>query len=463
MTLREVDKERLTLQSAHRVNGHSAYWSDWTTAADRLWSQRRAIFAWAGAGLIVSLGLAFWLPKYHSTVQVMPPDSSSNSLSALALPALTKMPGLAGLASEFIGSKSTGAVFVKVLESRTVQDDLINRFDLRKRYGFTYWEDTRKRLHWRTSIKEDKKSGVITLTVTDRDPKLAEALAGAYVEELDRVVARVSTSAARRERIFIEQRLTEEKQTLEDAETQFSRFASSTMALDVPEQTKVTVEAAARLQGELIASRAELDSLQQIYTAENYRVKALRARVAELEREARKMNSGPLATGSAQDPTNPFPSVKSLPLLGVQWVGLYRATKIHETVFELLTQQYEMAKIQEAKEIPTVRLLDSASNPEKRYPRPLTVVILGVLTFIVLGSVSTWLKDYWDAWSVEDPRRAFLLRVYLGVRGSAQTAIARVGKLGASNANGAAPEQPEQVAPVAPVEKDQEEYSDRSA
>jgi uncharacterized protein involved in exopolysaccharide biosynthesis len=225
-------------------------------------------------------------------------------------------------------------------------------------------------------------------------------------------MAKVSTSAARRERIFIEGRLADESKNLHDAEQQFSQFASSNMALDVPEQTKVTVEAAARLQGELIANQAQLEGLKQTYTAENIRVKSIQAHVNELERALAKINSG--AASSVQDPTSPYPSVKNLPLLGVKWADLFRNTKIRETVVELLTQQYEMARIQEAKEIPSVKVLDSASNPEKKKPSWKLILLVGTLLGIILACLGNLLKDWWERWDHDDPRRMLIAHVFHG-------------------------------------------------
>jgi len=418
MPLSDLDREVSTPAQAGPVSSSTQIdWTDWTQALERLWRCRRFIFWWTFGALLSSCVLAFVYPKYESQVQIMPPDSSSmGGLAMAAIPSLSKVPGLASLANDLLGAKNSSAVFVKVLESRTVQDDLITRFDLRKHYHIRHWIDTRKKLSSRTTISEDKKSGIIGLSVRDRDPVFAAALASAYIEELDRVVARVSTSSARRERVFLEQRLQEEKAILFDSEKQFSQFASNTMALNIPEQTKLTVEAAAKLQGELIAARAQLDGLLQVYTADNYRIRALRAHVSELERELGKINAGPQETGSAQDPTNPYPSVKSLPTLGVQWVEYYRNTKIHETVFELLTQQFELAKIQEAKEIPTVKVLDTPSTPEERYPRPWVIIFLGSIFGVVIGSLAVWLRDMWHFWSPEDHRRAFLVRAAYGTR-----------------------------------------------
>jgi uncharacterized protein involved in exopolysaccharide biosynthesis len=408
MPLSEAEREVLRSEAnGTQLPVPSPSWLRWTDALYHLWLQRRQIFRWIVLGFILSLVVAWRYPKYESTAQIMPPDSGGSGLASL-LPALSKSPGLIGMASDMMGMKSTSAVFARVLESRTVQDHLIERFDLRKVYSLRYWEDARKKLTKRTTIAEDKKSGVIAISVQDHDAALATQLANAYVEELGSVLAKVSTSAARRERIFIEQRLADENNNLQEAEKQFSQFASSNMALDVPEQTKVEVEAAARLQGELIASKAQLEGLKQTYTEENIRVKSVQAHVNELQRELSKINSGRV---SVQDSSSPYPSVKNLPILGVKWADLYRQTKIRETVVELLTQQYEMARIQEAKEIPSVKVLDPASTPERREPSWKLVIVLGTLLSALLACLGYFIKNWWDRWDQDDPRRILITQV----------------------------------------------------
>jgi len=459
MLLRGEDNGPVTSPgNGHFSPGSSVDWKDWNAAAGHLWSRRYYILRWVVIGLLLSLGVAFLYPKYESTVQIMPPDNGGGGLAALALPALSKMPGLAGLAGDLFGAKNNGALFMKIMESRTVQDGLITRFKLLRRYHTSSWVAAREKLHSRTTMAEDKKSGVITVSVRDHDPKIAADLAGAYVEELDRVVAKVSTSSARRERVFVEQRIAEEKKQLDDSEKRFSQFASSTMALDVPEQIKATVGSAAKLQGELIAARAQLEGLSQVYAPDNFRIRVLRANVVELERELSKINSGPLAAAAAPDQTNPYPSARSLPQLGVQWVELYRTARIHETVFELLTQQYEMAKIQEAKEIPTVKVLDPPSTPEREYPAPALIVGVGALLTGLLACFSVFLQDQWNHWNPEDHRRIFLSRTYWGARQGAQDVLHRLSHLRLGRANGAVP--PE-VALEETMPAQEEEYSDR--
>ncbi|HKF20975.1 MAG TPA: GNVR domain-containing protein [Candidatus Angelobacter sp.] len=394
---------------------------EWLDIAEFLWSRRVTVFWWTLVGTALSGLIAYKICFYEATAQLMPPDSSSGGLSA-ALPSLLRASGassnlMAGMANDMFGVKSSGALFAKVLQSRAVEDKLIEDKKLRTRYswfGGMYWEDARAKLESRTKISEDKKSGVISVMVRDRDPALAKDLANLYVEQLDHVIVQVATSSAGRERVFLEQRLQEEKKTLADSEQRFSSFASNSMTLDVPEQTRVMLEASAKLQGELIVARSELKGLEETYTGENPRVKTVQARINELERELKRIN-GQNVTG---DPASPYPSVKQLPTVGLAWAELYRDRKIHETVYEMLTQQYEMARVQEAREIPTVKVLDPAELPEKVHPRPVMVIAIGALVSMILACLGIHLQHIvGHRWNADDPRRIVLTRLF--IRGKA--------------------------------------------
>jgi uncharacterized protein involved in exopolysaccharide biosynthesis len=220
------------------------------------------------------------------------------------------------------------------------------------------------------------------------------------VDELDHLLSQVSTSSARRERIFIEQRLATVKNDLEDAEKQFSAFASKNTALDIKEQSKAEVQAAAVLQGQLIAVQSELQGLEQIYTANNIRVRSLRARMEELQRQLRRISGTDASLAADADADSSaadlYPSIRKLPLLGVQWADLYRKAKIQETVYQLLTQQYELTKIQEVKEIPTVRVIDPANLPEKKSWPPRLLIIVA-LTATALVGTAVWVvtSEHW--------------------------------------------------------------------
>jgi len=157
------------------------------------------------------------------------------------------------------------------------------------------------------------------------------------------------------------------------------------------------VDSEASLQGQLVAAESELEGLRQIYTDSNVRVKTLQARVANLKHQVDQMSGAGADLGSSQgDIPGGFPSIRKLPLVGVRWANLYRESKVQETVYELLTQEYEMAKIQEAKEIPSVNVLDPPMVPERKsFPPRTLIVLVGAFLSFILASVfvigaATW-------------------------------------------------------------------------
>ncbi len=390
------------------------------------WQQRQFLWRLTLRGLLAATLVAFLIPKrYESTTRIMPPDQDSSGgmgmLAALAgkgsgsgdsgMSSVGSMPGLGMLAGDLLGMKSTGATLAGILQSDTIRDRLIDRFQLQKVYWDRYKQDARKDLGKFTEITEDRKSGIITVTVTDRNPQRAAAIGKAYVDELDRLVAELSTSAARRERIFIEQRLQSVKQELDSSAHQFSEYASRNTAVDISAQTKAMVESAAVLQGQLIAARSELQGLEQIYTNNNIKVKTVRARIDELQKQLANMGGeGPAPEGAPPSTDSEsqelYPSIRKLPLLGVRWTDLYRQTKINETVYELLRQKYELARIQEAKEIPTIKVLDPPSVPEKKTsPHRIVIILLGTLMVFVGGCAWIVANFVWDETSSEDLRK----------------------------------------------------------
>jgi capsule polysaccharide export protein KpsE/RkpR len=237
----------------------------------------------------------------------------------------------------------------------------------------------------------------------------------AYVEVLNHLVAELSTSSARRERIFLEGRLQSVSHDLEESEKEFSQFASKNTAIDIKEQGKAMVEAAATLQGQLIAAQSEYEGLKQIYTDNNVRVRSVRARIDELRRQLEKLGgkTESATTISEQPGDSMYPSIRKLPLLGVEYADLYRRTKIQEAVLETLTKEYELAKVQEAKEIPTVKVLEVANIPDKKSsPHRLLIILLG--TALVFAGAVTWVfaKTIWQEADARDPRKELAQEVY---------------------------------------------------
>lgn len=397
-----------------------------------LWEQRRSVARITILGMTLTTVLAFAIPKrYQSTAELMPPDNQSGSGMAMVAALSGRAgSGLGAIAGDLFGLQSTGALFVGILGSRTVRTRLVDEFNLKQLYSVSDEAEARRQLAESTSISEDRKSGIISLSVTDRNPQRAAMLANAYIDALNELVAKLTTSSAHRERVFLEQRLQVVSQDLENAEKRFGQFASKNTAINIPEQGKAMVDAAATLQGELIAAQSELEGLRQIYTGNNVRVRSLQARVTELRHELDRLGGKPGSRGESL-----YPSIRELPLLGVSYADLYRNAKVEEAVFETLTQEYEMAKVEEAKEIPSVKVLDPGNVPKKKFSPPrLLIIFLGTLLSFGLGV--TWVlgRARWEEVDPKDPVKVLAKEVIVEVRSKLRRG-AQNGHLPQSNGN----------------------------
>jgi len=220
--MRELDVEQLlerrVQQDAEKTRGRRI------ARARRLWTRRKMLGKFIAWGAVVSVLIAIVIPtRYASTTRLMPPDPPQGQGMAIAAALSGRLGGgIGALGSSLLGMNTSADLFAEVILSRTVQDELINKFDLRKVYGTKRMVDTRKELTQRTDISIDRKSGVLTIQVTDHEPKRASAMAQEYVAQLDNVVTQLNTSSAHRERVFLEERLTEVKQELKVSEKEFS-------------------------------------------------------------------------------------------------------------------------------------------------------------------------------------------------------------------------------------------------
>jgi len=404
---------------------------NWVVNANVLWSGRRTLFYATAIALVIGLVFAFLIPKrYQSGARIMPPDQQGSG--AMLLAALTSrssgLGGLGSLAGGLLGGHTTTALFVDLLHSGTVSGHLINRFHLQQVYHKRYVVDTAKHLAKCTVVTDDKKSGVITITVEDTDPVRARDLAQGYLDELNALVIQTSTSSAHQERLFIEKRLHSVHADLERAQLELSEFSSTHSTVDIKEQTHATVEAAAKVQGQLLVEQAELESMRKIYGDSNVRVRETEAAVASLRHDLEQMNgsSAPLSpvTGASQSALaqdDLTPPLRQLPRLAVPFADLYRNVRVQETVFELLTQQYEMARIEEAKNIPIVSVIDPPGIPEKRSFPPRLIVALGFAAFSFIAT-SIWLlvSARWATLNGVDPRKLFVEEVATNLLHEAQ-------------------------------------------
>jgi capsule polysaccharide export protein KpsE/RkpR len=392
-----------------------------------LWNYRGFLVRMIGAGLILFTLVAFLLPKrYTATARLMPPDYTSSISAGLAMSAVGGDSGgatggapLMGLASHLLGLNTSGELIVGVLRSQTLEDRVIQKFGLMNEYGAKYPEDARKKLESQTDVQSDMKTGIITIAVENRDPRKAAAMAQEQVDALNDLLAQVNTSAARRERVFIGERLQTIKEELDAATKEFSVFASQNTAINIPDQIKAMVAAAADLQGQLIAAESQLKSMQQVYTDNNVNVRQMKALVAELRNQLNKFGGKGVtpADGGKLSSDELYPSIRQLPLLGVKYLDLYRRSKIDEAAFELLSKEYEIAKVEEAREVPSVAVLDFPTVPGKKsFPHRLPIMLLGIVLSFAAGVAVVLGRSGWSEISHDDPGRILAEEIFTTLR-----------------------------------------------
>jgi capsule polysaccharide export protein KpsE/RkpR len=395
----------------------------WVVRASLLWNHRRVLGRVTAIALVAGLGIALVIPKrYQAVTSIMPPDQQGSGAALLTALASRSsgLGGLGGLAGGLLGGHPTTALYEDLLKSGTVGGHLIDKFHLQQLYHSRYRFTTAKRLAHLTTITDDKKSGVITISVEDTDPTRARDMAQAYLDELNNLLTQTSTSSAHQERIFIEKRLQSVGVDMEQAQLALSEFSSKNSTIDIKEQTRGLVDAGAKVQGELLVEQAGLQSLRQIYGDGNVRVRETEARIAALQHDLKDMagSSAPLAGAGAdgmpgeEDKGELYPPLRQIPRLAVPYADLYRRVKVQETVFELLTQQYEMARIEEAKDIPVVSVIDSPGIPEKKSfpPRILLTLLLTFFGFIATAAVILT-RDRWSRVDAGDPRKKLATEV----------------------------------------------------
>jgi len=397
----------------------TAHAPHWAVRTRLLWSYRHFLARFTITCFVVSLVIAFLIPKrYNSVTSIMPPDQQGSAAMMLAALAHSSSLGALGsLAGSLTGGHASTELFIDLLHSGTVSDHLIDRFNLQHAYHKRYRIDAAKHLARITKITENKKSGIITIQVEDTNRERARNLTQGYLDELNKLVMLTSTSAAHRERVFIEQRLNSVQIDLENAERQLSQFSSKSSAFDLREQTRAMVDAGARLQAELLVEQSSLQSLRQIYGDGNIRVLQSQARMRTLQEELVKLKGTPgaPATGTENTNDNPiaesgrtdlYPPLLQLPGLAVSYTDLYRKVKVQETVYELLTQQYEIAHIEEAKDVPPVNVIDSPGLAEKKsFPPRILLTLILTLSSLLGASFFVLVRNHWSMLGADDPRK----------------------------------------------------------
>jgi len=346
------------------------------------------VFVAIVASVIYSLILP---PIFASSTTIFPPQQESSSMASGIMSQLGG--GLGGLAGGFLGISTPVDTWLAILKSETIKEAIINRFGLMKVFEAKNMEDARETLNGMVKVSKSKE-GFISVTVEDKDPKRAAILANAFVEELDKINKGIMTTSGRRMRVFVEKRLDEAKVELTKAEEAIKAFQETNRAVKIDDQSRAVIDAIGSVKGLLMAKEVELQTFLSYATPYNPQAEILKTHVEELKERLRELEEGKRIPANPASKDIFIPTAK-MPDLALQYARLLRDTKVQQTLYELLTQQYEMARIQEAKDTPTVQVLDMAQIPEMRSkPKRRQIVMLFTITAAFFGVIAAFFMEY---------------------------------------------------------------------
>jgi len=348
--------------------------------------RRRLILGITAASAVVALVVSLLLPVYYKAeTRILPPQDKGSNLAAQLL---GQAGGLIGIAGGAAGVKSQGELFVAMAKSRTVLDRMVDRFDLMKLYKGKYRQDARKKLLGLLTVQQDRKSGIISLTVEDRDPKRAADMANAFVEELKSMAGGLAISEAGERRMFFEEQIRHTKESLARAEEEVKRFQQRTGAFQIDAQAKSIIEGIANLRARIAAKEVEAKVLRSFATAQNPDLQRTEEEVRALRIELEKIESG---NGRGFDHRI---SSDRIPAIGTEYLRTLRQLKFNETLYELLVKQYELAKLEEARDAVVIQVIDQAIPPEqKSRPQRARIVLLTMVIMSFLSVIIGWLIE----------------------------------------------------------------------
>jgi uncharacterized protein involved in exopolysaccharide biosynthesis len=279
-------------------------------------------------------------------------------------------------------------MYVSLLTSRTVEDAMIQRFGLMQEYRVKRISDARTDLEHSTTVVAGTKDGLIRLTFEDRDPKRAADLANGYVEEFRKLSATLAITEAARRRLFFEQQLQQAKDNLTTAEEAMAKTQQSTGVLQIDSQARALIESAAILRGQVVAKQVQIQGMRSFATDDNPAIVLAKQELAALQAQLERV------AGSNQDVGSDINLSKGrVTQSGMEYLRRFRDLKYQETVFELLAKEFEVAKLDEAREGAIIQVVDAAVPPDKKSSPHRLFIVMGatVLAFFV-ASFWVWMR-----------------------------------------------------------------------
>jgi tyrosine-protein kinase Etk/Wzc len=331
--------------------------------------RKKMIAKIAATAFVLSIAYSLLLPNiYSATAKIIPPQQNSGLMGMMIGGG-----GAASLASNILGTGTTADQYAGMLDSVQIKKSIVKRFNLMEVYDKDKFLDIFKELDKMVDITVGKKDGIISISVEDEDPERAANIANTFVEELEKLDAKLDMSGGGQDKLFYENRLAKAKVDLAKAEDTLKNFQSKNKALDVPAQAQATIAGVAQLMAQLAVQEAQLATLRSRFTDTAQEVMDQKATIANIR--------GQIARLEGNDKGGSIPSVGSVPALGQEFMRLMREFKIQETLVELLTKQSEIAKLTESKNYSTIQIVQSAEVPDKKIKPKRSLIVL-VATFV---------------------------------------------------------------------------------
>lgn len=355
---------------------------------------KRFIVRFVLGAAVLAILVSFLLPvRYQAQTVLLPPQQNSSVGSALLgqLGNMGSLGGLASLASGSLGLKNPADMYVAFLTSRTVEDAMIQRFGLMAEYHEKRISDARKEFEHRTTAVAGSKDGLIRISVEDRDPKRAAELANGYVEEFRKLSASLAITEAARRRLFFEQQLQQAKDDLTGAEEAMRKTQQSTGVLQIDSQARSLIESAAVLRGQVVAKQVQIQGMRSFAAEDNPELILAKQELAALRSQLERL------AGSQPDVGSDINLSKGrVTEAGMQYLRRLRDLKYHETVYELMAKEFEVAKLDEAREGAIVQVVDTAVPPDKKsFPPRLLIVIATTFFSFFLAGFWIVLREHW--------------------------------------------------------------------
>jgi uncharacterized protein involved in exopolysaccharide biosynthesis len=326
-------------------------------------------------GIILSLILPI---RYMATTSILPPQQGASAGSALMAQLSNSLGSVASLAGGSLGLKNPNDLQVAMLKSRTVEDAVVDRFHLMDFFKVKHQSDARKKLEKIVDIDSGIKDGLIRISVTDSDPHHAEEMANGYVEEFKKFSATLAVTEASQRRLFFEQQLVQAKDNLANAEEDLKKTEQKTGLVQLDAQTRSTIELLADLRGQIAAKEAQITGMRSFATGENAELQIAEQQLAGLREQEQRMGATSEGAMNALIPKGNMQEVT------IEYIRKLRDVKYFETIFDLLARQYEVAKVDEARQGAVVQVVDRAVVPDRKSFPPRTLIVLGS---VVLGLI----------------------------------------------------------------------------